>query len=62
MYDTRDFQVRYDDHKRQMAWVNDEGWKFDPPQARKRVREKMARVLVSLATRLAPAMRQPQTA
>jgi hypothetical protein len=62
MYDATDFQVRYDDHQRQMARVNDEGWKLDPPQARKRVQERMARVLVALATRLAPAMRQPHRA
>jgi hypothetical protein len=62
MYNATDFQVRYDDHRRQMAWVNDEGWKIDPPRARKRVRETVARALVSLAARLAPAMDQPRTA
>jgi hypothetical protein len=56
MYDARDFQVRYDNHQRQMAWVNDEGWKFDPPQARKRIRTTIAKALITLATRLFPAV------
>jgi hypothetical protein len=62
MYDARDFQVRYDDHTRQMAWVNDEGWKFDPPTTRRHMRETVARALVRLAARFAPAMEQPRTA
>jgi hypothetical protein len=62
MYDATDFQVRYDDHQRQMAWVNDEGWQFDPPAARTRLRETVARALVNLAGRLAPTREQPRTA
>jgi hypothetical protein len=62
MYDARDFEVRYEDHKRQMAWVNDEGWKFDPPTTRRRVRETIARALVALAARFAPAIEQPRPA
>lgn len=56
MYDATDFQVRYTDHRRQMAWVNDEGWKFDPPTVRKRIRATLAKALIALATRLFPAV------
>jgi hypothetical protein len=52
MYDANDFQVRYSDHRRQMTWVNDEGWKFDPPTTRKGVRAIVAQALVALAIRL----------
>ncbi len=59
---TTDFQTHYDDHRRQMTWVNDEGWKFDPPHSRTRVRERLARALIVLALRLGPAPGQPRTA
>ncbi|MDQ2786520.1 MAG: hypothetical protein M3Y58_16130 [Chloroflexota bacterium] len=62
MYDATDFQVRYDDHRRQMAWVNDAGWQFDPPTTRTRLRERMVQALVTLAARLAPAMAHRRTA
>jgi hypothetical protein len=62
MYDAMDFQVRYGDHQRQMAWLNAEGWKFDPPTPRKRVRVTLAQALVALATRLTTSMEQPHTA
>jgi hypothetical protein len=51
-----DFQARYNDHRRQMARVNEEGWKFDPPMARRGVRVTIARALVSLAARLSPSV------
>lgn len=54
MYGATDFQVRYDDHQRQMAWVNSAGWQFDPPVARKRVRVTVAKALIALATRIFP--------
>ncbi len=62
MYEATDFQVQYNDHQRQMAWVNNEGWRFDPPQVRRRMRERVAQALVAFAARLAPAMEQPRTA
>jgi hypothetical protein len=54
MYDAAGFQVQYDDHRRQMAWVNDVGWKFDPPTTRTGIRVATAQALVALATRLFP--------
>jgi hypothetical protein len=51
---TTDFQTHYNDHRRQMAWVNDEGWKFDPPTTRNRMRATVAEALIALATRIAP--------
>ena len=54
MCDAADFQVQYDDHRRQMAWVNDVGWKFDPPTTRTGIRVATAQALVALATRLFP--------
>ncbi len=54
MYDAMDFQVRYGDQQRQMAWVNDAGWQLAPPMARTRVRATLAKALIALATRLFP--------
>lgn len=62
MLDATDFQVQYDDHRRQMAWVNDNDWQFDPPATRRRVRETIARALVAFAARLAPVLERPRTA
>ncbi|MCA1668238.1 MAG: hypothetical protein LC793_12760 [Thermomicrobia bacterium] len=56
MYDATDFQVRYDDHRRQMTRVNEAGWQFDPPHARTRVRITVANALIALAARLFPAV------
>ncbi len=36
------FQIQYRDYQRQMAWVNSEGWQFDPPKRRKQVRGMVA--------------------
>ena len=38
-----------------MAWVNDAGWQFEPPQSRVRLRQKAAGALIALASRLAAA-------
>jgi predicted TIM-barrel fold metal-dependent hydrolase len=62
MHNATDFQVQYDDHRREMAWVNDHGWHFDPPTTPRRVRETIARALITLAARLTPATEQPRTA
>ncbi len=35
---TTDFEAQYTDRLRQMAWVNEEGWTFDPPVARTPIR------------------------
>ncbi len=61
MYNATDVQIRYHDHQRQFAWVNDEGWKFDPPRPRTHLREMLAQTLLALATRLAPPTVQPRT-
>ena len=62
MYETINSQVSYDDHRRQMAWVNGNDWQFERPQRRRQIRQTVARVLITLAARLAPAMEQPRTA
>jgi hypothetical protein len=62
MYNAMDFQVRYEDHQRQVAWVNDNDWQFERPERRGRVRQAVARALVTLAARLTPAMEQTRTA
>lgn len=62
MLDATDFQVQYDDHRRQMAWVNDNDWQFERPQRRRQIRETVARALITLAARLTPATEQPRTA
>jgi hypothetical protein len=62
MYDANDFQVRYSDHRRQMTWVNDQGWKFDAPTTRKGVRAIVAQALIAFAARLTTTMKQPHTA
>jgi hypothetical protein len=62
MYDAIDSQVRYDDHRRQMVWVNDNDWQFERPKRRRQIRQTVARVLITLAARLTPAIEQPRTA
>jgi hypothetical protein len=52
MQNMTDFETQYNDHVRQMAWVNNEAWQFDPPTRRKRMRVIVAAALVALATRL----------
>lgn len=58
MHDWVAAQVRYDDERRQMAWVNDEGWAFAPParslERRQRARAAVAHALRRLATLLDP--------
>ncbi len=62
MYNTIDFQVRYDDHQRQMAWVNENDWQFERPKRRGQIRQTVAHMLITLTARLAPAMERPRTA
>lgn len=56
-------QVQYGEYQRQTTWLNEEGWRFYPPTTRTPVRETVARTLVTLAARLAPAISvsQPRT-
>jgi hypothetical protein len=62
MHNATDFQVQYDDYRRQMAWVNDNDWQFERPQRRRQVRKTVARALITLAVRLTPAIERPRTA
>ncbi len=63
MHDWMAARVCYDDQRRQMAWVNDEGWAFAPPvrslERRQRARAAMAHALRRLAMLLDPAPSMP---
>jgi hypothetical protein len=62
MYDAMDFQVRYDNHRRRVDWINDHDWQFERPERRGQLRLTAARALITLAALLAPATEQPRTA
>jgi hypothetical protein len=49
------------DYQRVFDWVNQEGWKFDPPP-RRRPRATIARMLLTVAAWIADATQQPQAA
>jgi hypothetical protein len=51
-------QVHYDEHQRQMAWVNEHDWQFEKPVKRHPVRQAVAKALIALAHTLTPATRQ----
>jgi hypothetical protein len=56
-------QAHYDEHQRQMVWVNEENWQFEKPVKRKPVRQAVSKALIALATALTPATeRETQTA
>jgi hypothetical protein len=50
------------DDQRMFEWVNQDGWKFDPPPRRRRPRAMIARMLLDMAARIADATQQPQSA
>ena len=56
------YQVRYNDHQRQMARVNDEAWKFERTAKRYRVRATVAKALITLANLLSPTTQEVQAA
>lgn len=55
-------EVRYQDHRRQAAWLNAENWKFERPEKRRPVRAAVAKALILLATLLDPVRREAHTA
>jgi hypothetical protein len=62
MYDAADFQVRYGNHERQTARVNETGWQVNRPTTGKRLRVIVAATLIVLAARLSPSITQVGTA
>ena len=55
-------RAQYLEHQRQMAWINAEGWQFEQPEQRYRLRLAVARVLIHLATLLTPHRQEARTA
>jgi hypothetical protein len=55
-------QVQYREYQRQIAWVNEEDWKFARRVRRYRARRAIARALIALAHMPAPiAQRETHT-
>ena len=48
------FEVQYGEYQRQVAWINENGWQFEKPEQRYRVRRAIAQALITLANALAP--------
>jgi hypothetical protein len=55
-------QTHYEEHQRQMAWINTEGWQFEQPAKRYRMRYAIARALVRLAILLTPPAQEARPA
>jgi hypothetical protein len=55
-------QTQYREHQRQMAWINAQGWQFEQPEKRYRMRHAVARLLIHFATLLTPARQEARTA
>jgi hypothetical protein len=49
-------EVRYREHRAQVAWVDENDWKVEQPARRHPVRRALARALLALADALAPAV------
>jgi hypothetical protein len=52
-------QVHYSEYQRQAAWINELDWQFEKGEKRHGVRKAIAQVLIALAARLAPTVKQP---
>ncbi len=55
------FEVHYREYQRQAAWINHEDWKIERKAKRYQVRVVVAKRLIALAARIAPAITQPNT-
>jgi hypothetical protein len=53
-------QVHYDEHQRQLAWVNEENWQFEQPVKGHPVRQAVAQALIALANALAVPQQREQ--
>lgn len=51
-------QVHFSDFQSDMAWVNENDWQFEQPARKYRVREAIAKVLISVAQALTPATKR----
>jgi hypothetical protein len=51
-------QVHYDEHRSEMAWVNEHDWQFERPVKRHPVRQAVAKALLALATALTTTAKQ----
>jgi hypothetical protein len=55
-------QIHYDEHHRQVTWVNEHDWQFAQPVKRHPVRRAVAKALIALANALTPATQQERQA